>query len=124
MAKTYMMEFADRKTGKRFYKFGYTQHTDALKRFDRPEYKDFDIKCIASIYGSAEAAVFLESALLEFFPKNIWLEDYLGDSRQWDNFSGITEIVSLSEEQYKQAVRIFYNVKKRVEKWKQKVSSL
>lgn len=123
MSKAYMMEFTDRKTGKQFYKFGVTRHHDALKRFARPEYNDFDIKCVASIVGNDEAVIFLESALLAFFPKNIWLEEYLGDERQWDNFSGITEIVSLTEDQYKLAVRIFYNVKTRVNKWRTKVAS-
>ena len=123
MAKAYMMEFVDRTTQKKFYKFDMTKHSDAMRRFDYPEYSDFDIKCVASIAGSEESVIFLESALLEFFPKNIWLEEFLGDERTWDNFSGITEIVSLDEQQYKQAVRIFYNVKYRVNKWKTKVSS-
>lgn len=123
MAKCYMMQFTDKVTEKVFYKFGVTSKADAMERFAYPEYDDFEIKCVASMWGSAEAVVFLEAALLEFFPKNIWLEEYLGDNRKWDNFSGITEIVQLNEEQYKKAVRIFYNVKSRVNKWKTKVSS-
>jgi hypothetical protein len=127
MAKCYMMEFTDKVTQKRFYKFGVTKHMDAMKRFTDPVhgkvYEDFDIKCVASIIGSDESVIFLESALLEMFPKNIWLEEYLGDQRTWDGFSGITEIVALNEEQYKKAVRVFYNVKERVKKWKARASS-
>ena len=111
MAKVYMMEFTDKTTGKQFHKFGWTQHTDALKRFSDPSYGDFNIRCVASIYGTNEDVQLMEKFFLAAYPKNIWLEEYLGDERKWDGFSGITEIVSLTPEQEKHATRTFYNLK-------------
>jgi hypothetical protein len=114
MAKVYMMEFTDKVTGKQFHKFGYTQHTDALKRFSNTSYNDFNIRCVASIPGSLEQVQLMEHFFLAAYPKNIWLEDYLGDERNWSSFSGITEIVKLSDEQKKHATSTFYNLKQRV----------
>lgn len=116
MAKFYMMEFTDKKTGKKFHKFGWTNHSDALNRFARPEYADFDIKCLASLKHESEAVVkAYEAAFLCLFPKNIILEEYLGDERTWNNFSGITEIVVLDENKYKQAINGFYKLKRKLE---------
>lgn len=116
MSKVYMMEFTDKVTGKQFHKFGYTSHADALKRFDRPEYSEFNIRCIASINGSEEQVKLMEHFFLAAYPKNIWLEEYLGTNRTWDNFSGITEIVHLTDEQKNHATRTFYNLKQRLTK--------
>ena len=106
-----MMEFTDEKTGKQFHKFGWTQHADALKRFDDPSYGDFKIRCVASINGDLDQVQLMEKFFLAAYPKNIWLEEYLGDERKWNGFSGITEIVNLSEEQKMHATRTFYNLK-------------
>lgn len=115
MPKLYMMEFTDTVTNKTFYKFGWTNHHDALSRFSDPVYDAFKKKCVASLTHPDVAVVkALELAFLCMFPKNIWLEEFLGDERTWDNFSGITEIVHLTDEEYQRAVRVFYNVKKRL----------
>ena len=45
------------------------------------------------------------------YPKNIWLEEYLGDERTWDDFSGITEIVELNDLEVKRVTKAFYAVK-------------
>ena len=114
-----MMEFTDKVTSKKFYKFGWTSHSDALQRFKDPVYDSFDKKCVASLsHQSLEVVKALELAFLCMFPKNIWLEEFLGDDRKWDNFSGITEIVHLDDQEYHRAVRVFYNVKKRLDNGK------
>lgn len=104
------------KTCKSFYKFGYTSNRDALDRFKDDVYKDFEIECVASLvrHNLSEIKI-LEAVFLTMFPKNIWLESYLGDDRKWDGFSGITEIVSLNEEQYVQARTFFYNLKSKLQ---------
>lgn len=115
MPKLYMMEFADRKTSKKFHKFGWTGHRDAVERFKDPSYNDFDIKCVASLFHpSKDVILALESAFLSMFPKNIWLEEYLGDDRRWGGFSGITEIVHLTDDEYRRAKSAFYDVKERL----------
>lgn len=112
MAKVYMMEFTDKVTRKVFYKFGWTNKSDAEQRFADPSYDDFEKRAVASIWLPTEhEAKIVEAAFLSLFPKNIWLEQYLGDERTWDGFSGITEIVSLTEDQYKQAKDGFYKLK-------------
>lgn len=114
MAKVYFCKFTDKKTQKVFYKFGHTKYKDALMRFDtkyEPRYGDFDIKCVASIVGELHWCIEIEEMLKVLFPKNLWLEEYLGDGRQWDDFSGITEIVNLSELEYQRICKAFYKVK-------------
>lgn len=115
MAKFYMMQFVDTKTNQQFYKFGHTSHNDALKRFSDESYKDFKIKCLASIKGTLPEVKLIENVFLCMYPKNIWLEDYLGDDRNWDGFSGITEIVSLDPLQYKHALKTIYRLKEKLE---------
>jgi hypothetical protein len=117
MAKAYFVQFTDKITKKVFYKFGHTSYNDALRRFQYPEYDSFDIKCIASLYGQLETVQLIELFFLAAYPKNIWLEEYLGDERTWDNFSGITEIVTLDETKYKEALKTFYRLKEMVKKW-------
>lgn len=114
MAKAYFMKFVDKTTKKSFYKFGHTKHNDALKRFAYSEYDPFNITCIASIYGTLEQVQLIEKFFLSAYPKNIWLENFLGDERKWDGLSGITEIVSLSEDQYNHALRTFYRLKEMI----------
>lgn len=126
MAKVYMCKFVDKRTGKVFYKFGHTTKADALERFDSKydqRYSEFDITCVASAYGTLEWCQGVEHAFKAMFPKNIWLEEFFGDDRKWDNFSGITEVVFLTEERYNQAREMFYRMKQQVAKeleWKQK----
>lgn len=113
MAKFYMAEFIDKVTSKKFYKFGWTNHNDALKRFEDSSYSDFDIKILASVYGTQDEVKLIECVFLSLYPKNLWLETYLGDDRKWDGFSGITEIVNLSDDQYSQALGAIYRIKQR-----------
>lgn len=117
MYKLYMMRFTDVKTCKQFYKFGWTSHRDALERFKDDVYKDFEIECIASLTRQSLGEIkVLEAALLTMFPKNIWLETYLGDDREWTGFSGITEIVAFKDEQeYHKAREFFYNLKNKLQ---------
>lgn len=109
-----MVEFTDKVTSKKFYKFGWTNHSDVLKRFQDPQYDPFEIRAIASVAGTPEEVQAMESVLLSFFPKNIWLENYLGDERTWNGLSGITEIVNLTEQQYQHACKSMHRLKDRV----------
>ena len=114
MAKVYLCQFTDKQTGKFFFKFGHTSKDDVLDRFDvkyDPRYGEFDIKVICSIRGDILWCQQIEEIFKALYPKNIWLEEYLGDERTWDAFSGITEIVQLTEEQYNKVRIAFYKVK-------------
>ena len=123
MAKVYMIKLVDKKTKKVFYKFGHTTKSDVLERFNvkyDPRYGEFEITCIASQWGTLEWCKGVEHAFKAMFPKNIWLEEFFGDGRKWDNFSGITEVVYLTEERYNQARQMFYRLKdqlKKEEEW-------
>jgi len=122
MAKVYMCKFADKRTGKTFYKFGHTTKSDALERFNvkyDSRYGEFDITCVASQYGSLDWCKGVEHAFKAAFPKNIWLEEFFNDEREWNNFSGITEVVYLTEDRYNQAREMFYRMKHIVEKEKE-----
>ena len=121
MAKVYFCKFVHKNTGKVFFKFGHTSNSDALKRFDvkfDKRYGDFDISCVASIWGEYGWVRGVENTFKAIFPKNIWLENYLGEGN-WDNLSGITEIVDLNQDQYQQAVKAFYNIKEQLKKEKE-----
>jgi len=114
MAKVYFCQFTDKQTGKFFYKFGHTSKNDVLERFSTfydARYGEFDIKAICSIRGELKWCQQIEEIFKSLYPKNIWLEEYLGDEREWHNFSGITEIVELADEDYKKVTRAFYKVK-------------
>ena len=118
MTKLYMCKFVHKNTQKIFYKFGFSNKWDVLERFDTKydsRYGDFDINCVASIVGTMEWCQTAEEIFKSMFPKNIWLEEYLGEGN-WDNFSGITEIVDLTPEQYENARIAFYNLKKKSKK--------
>jgi hypothetical protein len=115
MAKVYFCKFTDKRTGKFFYKFGHTSKNDVLERFStlyESRYAEFDIKAVCSIRGELPWCQQIEEIFKALYPKNIWLEDFLGDEREWNNFSGITEIVSLTEEEYNRVRIAFYKVKK------------
>ena len=99
MAKVYFCRFTDKKTGNVFYKFGHTTKNDVLERFSTfydSRYAEFDIKAVCSIRGELAWCKQIEEIFKSLYPKNIWLEDYLGDDRQWNDFSGITEFVQPS----------------------------
>ena len=114
MAKVYFCQFVDKQTGKFFYKFGHTSKNDVLERFSQtydPRYGEFDIKAICSIRGELKWCKQIEEIFKALYPKNIWLEEFLGDQREWNNFSGITEIVHLTEQEYNRVRIAFYKVK-------------
>jgi hypothetical protein len=114
MAKVYFCQFTDKQTGKFFFKFGHTSKDDVLDRFDvkyDPRYGDFDIKAICSIRGDIKWCQQIEEVFKALYPKNIWLEEYLGDERTWDALSGITEIVHLTEQEYNKVRVAFYKVR-------------
>ena len=118
MAKVYLVKFTDKRTSKFFYKFGHTSKYDVLERFHTKfddRYGEFDIKAICSIKGDLAWCQQVEEEYKATYPKNIWLEDFLGDERKWDHFSGITEIVSLSDTDYKEIVRSLYKLKEQQE---------
>lgn len=137
--KIYFVRFTCKRTKISFYKFGVTTHQNVVNRFD-PEFegnsgwKDFDIKPIGSFkvpgkYTQAEVEEKYEKIFQARFPKNIWLEKYLGFGN-YDGLSGITEIVALYEGNregdisprkevtlysYREARNFFYNIKDLVE---------
>lgn len=114
MAKVYFCKFTDKKTKKVFYKFGHTQKNDVLKRFDTmfdERYGEFDITAVCSIRGELTWCQQIEEIFKALYPKNLWLEEFFDDERRWDNFSGITEIVQLTDDEYKKVTRAFYKVK-------------
>ena len=120
MAKAYFCKFVHKKTGKVFYKWGHTSKWDVLARFDTKfdeRYGLFEITCIASIVGELEWCKSIEESFKSKYPKNIWLEKYLGEG-DWNNLSGITEIVDLSPEQYDNARVAFYELKRKKNKMK------
>ena len=114
MAKVYFCKFTDKKTSKVFYKFGHTSKSNVLDRFSTlfdPRYGEFDIKAVCSIHGDIKWCRQIEEIFKALYPKNIWLEEYFGDEREWNNFSGVTEIVELNDAEYKKVTRAFYKVK-------------
>ncbi len=114
MAKVYFCKFTDKKTGYVFYKFGHTSKNDVLERFSTSydyRYDQFDIKAVCSIRGELQWCQQIEEIFKSLYPKNIWLEEYLGDDRRWDDFSGITEIVYLTTDDYNKVRTAFYRVK-------------
>lgn len=115
MAKVYFCKFTDKKTCKVFYKFGHTSKDDVLDRFNTvydQRYGEFNIKAVCSIRGDLKWCQQIEEIFKALYPKNIWLEEFFGDQRTWDSFSGITEIVELSDSEYNKVTKAFYAVKK------------
>jgi hypothetical protein len=114
MAKVYFCKFVDKKTQKIFYKFGHTTKNDVLDRFDvsyDQRYGEFDITCVASIRGELNWCIQIEEMFKAMYPKNLWLEEFLGDQRIWDQLSGITEIVVLTPTDYERVRKGFYKLK-------------
>jgi hypothetical protein len=117
MAKVYFCKFVDKKTRKVFYKFGHTRNSDVLDRFDTmydKRYGEFDITCVASIRGDLAWCQQIEEMFKAMYPKNLWLEEFLGDQRSWDLLSGITEIVDLAPEDYTRVRNGFYKLKQMI----------
>lgn len=101
--KVYFVRFIHINTDRIFYKFGITQKENILDRFnDRNDirWKAFNKSLIDwfPVKGLERAEAF-EKYLHSLFPKNIWLEKYLGEGI-WDNFGGITELVALHHQKH------------------------
>ena len=121
--KIYFVEFTHKQTQKKFYKFGTTRYGDVMKRFSKEEsirfdndpnqYEDFNIRVLASAWNTFEEVSAQEKILLEMFPKNIWLEEYLGTPEKNYKFSGVTEIVNLDSSRVKTARDYVYNLRKK-----------
>lgn len=119
--KIYFVEFTHKDTQKKFYKFGYTKYGDVMKRFSQEEsikfnndpnqYADFDIRVIASAWNDFDKVAEQEKILLGRYPKNIWVEDYIGVKDKTYKFSGVTECVSLTREQVVEARKYMYNLR-------------
>ncbi len=120
--KIYLVEFTHKQTLKKFYKFGMTKYGDVMKRFSKEEsirfdndpnqYEDFNIRVLASAWNSYEEVFKQEKILLNMFPKNIWLEEYLGTPDKNYKFSGVTEIVRMDNATVKRARDYVYNLRK------------
>jgi hypothetical protein len=120
--KVYFVEFTHKQTKKKFYKFGITKYGDVMKRFSREEsikfnndpdqYVDFNIRVIASAWSDYDKVAEQEKILLSKFPKNIWVEEYLGVTDKTYKFSGVTECVSLTYDQIVSARSYVYNLRK------------
>jgi hypothetical protein len=114
MSKFYFCQFTDKRTGLSFYKFGHTSKSDVLERFSRKydeRYGEFDIKVICSIKGDLQWCIDVEEIYKAKYPKNLWFENFFGDERTWDNFSGITETVVLTDVEYRRVVKSVYALK-------------
>lgn len=96
--KVYFVQFECRQTGRIFYKFGITQRRDAVERFNQNNdlrWGMFRIACKGSFWcPNKDAALSFEKVLHSEYPKNIWLEKYLGHGN-WNDLHGITELVAL-----------------------------
>ena len=120
--KIYLVEFTHKQTQKKFFKFGMTKYGDVMKRFSKEEsirfdnnpnqYEDFNIRVLASAWNSYEEVFKQEKILLSMFPKNIWLEEYLGTPEKNYKFSGVTEIVRMDNATVKRARDYIYNLRK------------
>ena len=120
--KIYLVEFTHKQTQKNFFKFGMTKYGDVMKRFSKEEsirfdnnpnqYEDFNIRVLASAWNSYEEVFKQEKILLSMFPKNIWLEEYLGTPDKNYKFSGVTEIVRMDSATVKRARDYIYNLRK------------
>ena len=120
--KIYLVEFTHKQTQKKFYKFGITKYGDVMKRFSIEEsvrfnnhpnqYEDFNIRVLASAWNDYDEVYEQEKILLNMFPKNIWLEEYLGTPEKNYKFSGVTEIVRMDSATVKRARDYIYNLRK------------
>ncbi len=86
--KVYLVEFTNKETGEQFLKFGVTSSYDVLDRFKTKEYNEWNIRPLASAYGTKEQVEEAEQYFLKKYPKNFWLKQKI---------RGVTEIVKLDE---------------------------
>jgi hypothetical protein len=120
--KIYFVEFTHKESRKKFYKFGITKYGDVMKRFSKEEsirfgndpdqYEDFSIRVIASAWNDFDKVSEQEKILLQRYPKNIWVEEYVGAPDKNYKFSGVTECVSLTNDQMIEARKYMYNLRK------------
>lgn len=106
MAKLYVVEFQHKDSDQVFQKLGWTKSYDVMDRFsattsvsygnDPAQYANYHIRVLASAYcDNFDTVQRAESDLLKKFPKNIWINE---------SFSGVTEIVSMTLEQRREAI--------------------
>ena len=93
--KVYLVEFTNKETGEQFLKFGVTSSYDVLERFKSEEYDKWQIKPLASAYGTKEQVEEAERMFLTKYPKNFWLEEKI---------RGVTEVVKLDKATRKSAM--------------------
>ena len=120
--KIYFVEFTHKESRKKFYKFGITKYGDVMKRFSKEEsikfgndpnqYGDFSIRVIASAWNDFDKVSEQEKILLQRYPKNIWVEEYVGAPDKDYKFSGVTECVSLTNDQMIEARKYMYNLRR------------
>ena len=98
--KAYFVEFQHKKSHKIFQKFGVTSKSDVLERFNTKyddRWNDFNIRVLWSAYGDNQVVESFEKEMLNRYPKNMYLETFLGeDYGYFDGLGGITEVVSLT----------------------------
>lgn len=116
--KFYFIEFAHKESGKVIYKFGYTKEIDVLKRFHQDTFDsnrlwiEFNKRVLFSAYGTFEQVSTLETKLLELYPKNYILENYLSKPFGYFNgLSGITETFITDEQTKNKICTFLYNIK-------------
>ena len=123
--KFYFVELIHRKTGITLHKFGVTHHYEVLDRFSHikdQRWAEFSIRVLFSIYfENEEDALLLEQNYLQKYPKNFNLEVLLKvDSNYYDNLSGITETVLLSDVQRYNILQNLFYIKREYNKIKKK----
>lgn len=103
----YFVKFIHKLTEKEFYKFGMTSK-DIENRFHPKydyRYDDFRIQVINLLKSDKSNIEKIEKEFLENYPKNFYVENYLGiKPGYYDNFSGITEVVLLEENQIQEVI--------------------
>ncbi len=113
--KFYFVQFTHNSSGKIFYKFGITSKNDVLERFNKtlePRYSDFNIRAMFSAYGTQDQVEEMEQYMLSRFPKNMYLEHYLGVSKgTYNGLSGITEIVALDKITVNKILKELYDLR-------------
>ena len=83
--KLYLAQFTNRNGSFAFYKIGQCWQYDANERFlfEGEQYKEYDIKIMASAWGPADEVDLWEQKLLGIKKKDFWVKE---------KFSGVTEI--------------------------------
>lgn len=114
--KFYFVEFTHLKTQKVFYKFGITSKKDVLERFNSKydeRYAEFYIKVMFSYYNKDDDLIKnMEELFISKYPKNFILENYLNlPYRYYDNLSGITETVLLTDTEVRYIQNSLYKFK-------------